>query len=119
MRRIARCSAVALPLLLSPAMAGTFTSTTPVHVAPIHIAPVHVAPVHVGPVVHVNPPLHPTAIHATPATRVPVTKPATAMKPAHVHHHPVQTIVPVSVTSVAPTKRCAQAKAGDKGCAKK
>ena len=115
MRRIARCGAVVLPLLLlTPALAGTFTSTTPVHIAPVHVAPVHVAPV-----VHVNPPLHPTAVHATPAARVHVVKPVIATKPVHVNHHPVQTIIPVSVTSVAQTRKCALAKPGEQGCAKK
>jgi hypothetical protein len=41
------------------------------------------------------------------------------MKPAHVDHHRVQTIVPVSVTSAAEKKKCPQAKPGDKGCATK
>jgi len=114
MRRIATCGAVALRLLLSPAMAGPLTSTTPVHVAPIHIAPVHVAPV-----VHVNPPLHPSAVHATPAVRATVVKPLTATKPTHADHHAVQTVVPVAITRAAQTKKCAQAKPGEQGCTTK
>ena len=101
---------IAAAVLLFPtaAMAATFTSYAPVHVAPmVHVAPViHVAPVHVAPVVHAHPGLH---VHQG-------VRPAHAIGRAGSH----QRLLPVAVyTTSAIRKKCADQKSDSKGCAKK
>ena len=104
----------AIPFLFSTsAMAGTFTSYTPVHVAPIiHVAPVHLAPVHVAPVVRPNP-----AVHVKPVVDVkPVAGPTVSQ--AHPKPRPI-TLIPVSQNASPTAAKCVDAKSGAKDCAKK
>jgi hypothetical protein len=103
--------ATILLLFSTPAMAGTYIPPV-VRVAPAPV--VRVAPVHVAPVVRVNP-----VVRTSPVVRTnTVVKPVTTIgRPvAHRHHPRTQ---PVIVYTAAQKPKCAEAKPGSKGCAKK
>jgi len=97
--------ATTLLLFSAPAMAGTYIPPV-VRVAPAPV--VRVAPVHVAPVVRVNPVVRSNA----------VVKPVTTIGRPAVHRHHPRT-QPVIVYTVAQKPKCAEAKPGSKGCAKK
>lgn len=103
--------ATTLLLISTPAMAGTYVAPV-VRVAPAPV--VRVAPVHVAPVVRVNP-----VVRINPAIRThTVVKPVTTIGRPVVHRHHPRT-QPVIVYTAAQKPKCAQAKPGSKGCAKK
>jgi hypothetical protein len=111
MRRIV---ATTLLLISTPAMAGTYIPPV-VRVAPAPV--VRVAPVHVAPVVRVNPVVrtHPVVRSHT------VVKPVTTIgRPVvHRHRHDHLRTQPVIIYTAAQKPKCAEAKPGSKGCAKK
>ena len=114
MRKI---TATTLLLISTPAMAGTYVAPV-VRVAPapvVRVAPVHVAPVvRVTPVVRVNPVVRPHPVVRTHTAVKPVT---TIGRPVVHRHHP--RTQPIIVYTAAQKPKCAEAKPGSRGCAKK
>ena len=104
-------AAVALLLVSTPALAGTFTGFTPVHVAPV----IHVAPTaHVAPIVRSTPVVVRPGLSAVRPGLPPV-RPVAAAHDHHSAHNPVPLLVSVPAQKPA----CVNAKAGDKDCGKR
>jgi hypothetical protein len=96
--------AIALLLVATPAMAGTYIAPA-VHVAPV----VHVAPmVRVAPVVRVNP------VVRTNNVVKPVGQPA-----AHPHHLRPQPVVLYTAAQNTQKPKCVEKNPGSKECARK